>query len=316
MKMVDDNLGLWQTGLDRWAKGSAHIHAHGFNLLRVSEPFEQRDHILQPTPGTDLKHPCALQITKDGFITMPFPYSKLVYSQVARRRQRALLIHSQASLLQRRSRQALKTVACKPRPNTKRLGNVRDWLNCGLSSNRFTQTQRGSSARATGQIWLCKGGVAHRTTKASFEHNQFHRISSQIQIALDSFTAIMDLVAAVMTVRAYGRVAFGDYGDAQVSIRAPFLRQYAKFGQIQGNNNPFANGYLFCLFFGMLTWQGLFLLTLGYCFLPSSTDNKPLPFSRFCFFLKKTHPSPRRTENRIFHIMTLMWGFALDVDTS
>src|SRR5689334_20057094 len=65
MKMIHDNLSVWQTGSNCWSKGGTHIHADRFHIFRSGKPLEQGDRVFQPTSLTHLKHMPSFQITED-----------------------------------------------------------------------------------------------------------------------------------------------------------------------------------------------------------------------------------------------------------
>jgi hypothetical protein len=85
----------------------------------------------------------------------------------------------------------------------------------------------------------------------------------------------MDLVATVLTGRTRRVVCFRSHCQAQASICVLFVRQQAEFRQVPRDHHPFFTGDLFDAFFGMLGWQGLFLLILSVDFFSRSTLHKP-----------------------------------------
>lgn len=171
------------------------------------------------------------QITKNGRIPMAFADSKLVNPQEGRRGQGFLLLLVQSPLRECWAEQAAETVADKARTNLKALGNLRHGLREGLLSNGLAQARGGSPATATRRVRFGKGPLALMAAKAAFEDDQFHLILPQADISLRPPTAIVDVGAALLTMRTGGIVPFDYHFDAQASIFLLFLPQQAKFRQ-------------------------------------------------------------------------------------
>lgn len=207
---------------------------------------------------------------------MAFAHGKLVDPQESGRRQRLLLFLLQSSLLQSRADQGGEALASKTRTNVKAASHLLHRLRERVLSDGFTQAYGGSPARTTGAIGFCKGSGTLAAAKATLEDDQFDRILPQADISLHALAAIMDLIAEVLTVRTWRAVRSCHHFQAQASIFVLFLRQQAKFGQVQGDHDPFLGDYLFDAFFGMLRRQGLFLLILSVVFFSSSTNFKPV----------------------------------------
>src|SRR5689334_6013848 len=135
MKMIHDNLNVWQTPPDRRGKGSAHIHADGFDLLRMGEASQQGHDFFKPAPKADFQHLSFLQITQNGGIAMAFSHRKLVNAQNMRGWQWSLGLYVQPSLFEHRTTLLLETVADKARTDSKGLSYLLDWLGNSLFPN-------------------------------------------------------------------------------------------------------------------------------------------------------------------------------------
>jgi hypothetical protein len=99
MEMIYHNLSMWQTTPDSRGKGGAHIHAYGFDLLRVGKPFQQPRYLFEPASEADFQHISVLQITQNCGIPMAFAHGKLVNPQKTGGRQGLLSLYVQSSLL-------------------------------------------------------------------------------------------------------------------------------------------------------------------------------------------------------------------------
>src|SRR5260221_6809362 len=98
MEVIDDDLRLWQTELDRWAKRSAHIHTHGFDRIGITQPFKKRDHLFQFTSRTELHHLTSISIAKNRLIHMSFPPGQFINDQKTGSAKMLLFIEAESFL--------------------------------------------------------------------------------------------------------------------------------------------------------------------------------------------------------------------------
>ena len=254
MKMIDDNLRLGQAELDRWAIRCTHIHTHGLDGIRITEPFEPCYNLLLFASSAHFQHLTSFQIAEDRVIAVSFATSKLINTQKMRGVQRQVLIYTQSFVFDCLEGNGLKALLHKAWANSGGLGHMRDRLGAGLLADLFSQAHGRLPSPATRLVLFRKGFATAQAAKAAFQHDQFDWMPPQGSISFLSGSRIMDFDAPCLTMRAgcLGRCCHHLHPDR--SIGEPFLAHNMQLVEVSWHQNCFAGGSLFC---DMLAWQGL-----------------------------------------------------------
>jgi len=133
---------------------------------------------------------------------MTFFNGIFINAQVSWGGQHSLSTQTQPSLREMASCLLPKTAPGKTGTNLFLLTHMSHRALADLFANRFPPSLCGSAAATTSFIGFGKGFATAGATKSTFEHDQMHLISSQTDIALASFTTVMDVLTQALTMRA------------------------------------------------------------------------------------------------------------------
>ena len=232
VKMIDDNVRVGQAELDRWAIRSAHIHTHGLDCIRITEPFEQCYDLFLFASSAHFQHLTSFQIAEDRVIAVSFATSKLINTQNRRGAQRQVFIQAQSFALDCLEGNGLETLLNKAWTDSGGLGDMRDGLGAGLLADLFSQAHGRLPSPATRLILFRKGFSTAQAAKAAFQHDQFDLMPSQGTISFLSGSRIMDFDAPFLTMRAgcLGRCCHHLNPDR--SIGEPFLAHNMQLVQV------------------------------------------------------------------------------------